>query len=112
MTVTNFGISLIRTWVPIIIGSVLSWLAINVGIVVSDDDKAKLVVGLTAVVIALYYGLVHLLEQKFPKFGWLLGLATRPQYHKAKDANPMVLHPGATKAELKAPRPNFDPTQD
>jgi hypothetical protein len=108
---TNFFISLIRTWVPIGIGAVLSWLAVNYGVVVDEDIKAQLAVGLTGVLIALYYGIVHLLEQKFPQIGWFLGLATRPQYHRAKDANPMVLHEGATKAELKAPRPSYDPNE-
>jgi len=106
--ISNFGISLIRTWVPIAVGFVLSWLAVNAGVVVDDDSKAQLVAGLTAVLIALYYGLVHLLEQKFPKFGWLLGQATRPQYSKAKDVNPHSLAAGVTKAELKAPRPWYD----
>jgi hypothetical protein len=77
---SNLVISFIRTYVPIIVGSVLSWVAVNSGIIVSEDLKNEATVFFTALIIALYYGILHLLEQKWPAFGKLLGKEAIPVY--------------------------------
>ncbi len=83
MNFKDLGASYIRTYVPVIIGWLLTFAAgvldklqdfgLNV-----DSAQAKSAV--TVAVIGLYYGAVRLLEMKFPKAGWLLGLPSQPQY--------------------------------
>lgn len=73
-------IAYIRTYVPIAVGSVLSWLFVTYGVVVSDDIKSAAAVGLTGIVIALYYALVNLLTKLNPFFGNLLGVKKKPTY--------------------------------
>ena len=80
---TNFVTSLVRTYVPILVGSVLSFLAVKYGFAVEPDVQNQLVAGLTGVVIAAYYLLVRLLERKFPQLGVLLGSTQKPVYVEA-----------------------------
>lgn len=77
---SNFITSMIRTYVPILVGAVLSYLMVNHGIVVPEDLKNEATAFLTGVVIAVYYGVVHWLEQKWPAFGKLLGRQVLPYY--------------------------------
>lgn len=77
---TNFVTSLVRTYVPILIGSVLSFLAVKYGFAVEPDVQNQLVAGLTGVVTAAYYLLARLLERKFPQLGVLLGSTQKPVY--------------------------------
>jgi hypothetical protein len=76
----DYFLSLIRTWVPIGIGAVLSYLAVRWGIGVDEDTQAQLAIALTAVVTAVYYALVRALEKRWPAFGKLLGTAKKPVY--------------------------------
>lgn len=72
--------SLVRTFVPLIVGTVLGWFA-SAGITVDPAFEPSLVAGLTAAFGAIYYALVRVLEVYVsPKFGWLLGLAKAPTY--------------------------------
>ena len=89
---TNFFISLVRTYVPIAVGSVISFLVVNYGLVVDESITAQLVAGLTGLIIAGYYLLARLLERKFPALGVLLGSTQKPVY---------VEQTPATKEELK-----------
>ena len=76
---TNFVTSLIRTYVPIIAGALISWLA-TAGLAIEADAQAGLIVFLTAVLQGGYYLAARLLERKFPQFGLLLGSAQKPVY--------------------------------
>lgn len=76
---SNYVTSLIRTNVPIVVGTVLSWLATK-GLNIDESAAAGLVAGLTGVLISLYYVVVRTLEKRFPKFGVLLGVASKPTY--------------------------------
>jgi uncharacterized membrane protein (DUF441 family) len=79
---SDYLISLIRTWVPVGIGSALAWLA-TFGVDLDADTQAGLVVTLTAVVIAVYYAVVRKLEQRWPAIGRVLlglGAAKTPVY--------------------------------
>lgn len=76
----NFMTSIVRTYVPIVVGSVLSFLAVRYGLAVTPDIENQLVAGLTGLIIAVYYGIVRLLERKFPQVGVLLGSAQKPVY--------------------------------
>lgn len=75
-------VSLIRTWVPVAIGSVLTWL-VGLGVVIPEDAEAGLAVGLTGVTIAVYYAVVRFLEKRWPWFGYLLGRKTPPTYDES-----------------------------
>ncbi len=76
-------LSYIRTYVPIAVGALLSWLAVKYGIVVDDNISTEITVGLTAVVVAGYYGLVRALESRWPWFGKFLGSSKKPAYVEA-----------------------------
>lgn len=71
-------ISLIRTYTPILAGSLLSWLALD------EATSTSAVTALTGIFIALYYTVVRLLERKFPRFGILLGSTREPEYAESK----------------------------
>jgi hypothetical protein len=107
---SNYVIGLIRTYVPIGVGLALGWLAVHFSVKVDDQTEAQIAMAVGALLSAAYYTVVAAAEKKWPQFGWLLGKATNPQYAKAKDANPHALAAGATKVELKAPRPEHDPS--
>jgi hypothetical protein len=78
--VNNYLTSLVRTWVPILIGTALSWLAVTHGIVVDPDIQNQAVAVVTALVIGAYYAIVRWIEVRFPQIGWLLGTAKQPGY--------------------------------
>lgn len=83
MTIRDQIAALIRTYVPIGVGFVLTLLARKYGVVIDDTISTSLTAGLAALVAAIYYAAVKLLETKFPKLGWLLGYAATPTYDKA-----------------------------
>lgn len=76
---TNFFTSLIRTYVPIIVGALVAWLA-TLGLAIDADAAAGLIIFLTCALQGLYYLVVRLLERKFPQIGVLLGSAQKPVY--------------------------------
>lgn len=80
--ISNFVTSLIRTYVPIGVGFVLTWVASSLRIVVDPSSQAGLVALCVAVLSAGYYFLARVLERKFPALGVLLGAAAKPVYTK------------------------------
>jgi hypothetical protein len=76
----DYVLSLIRTWTPIAVGAVLSWLAVKYGLALPESISNEVTVALTGVVIAAYYGIVRALEKRWPWFGKLLGAAKKPIY--------------------------------
>lgn len=78
---TNFVTSLIRTYVPIIVGALVAWLA-TIDLAIAAEAQAGLVVFLTALLQGAYYTVIRLLERKFPKLGLLLGSTSKPAYAK------------------------------
>lgn len=79
----DLAISFIRTYVPIAVGSFISWLATK-GLSLDAQTSAGLITFLTGLIIAAYYGIVRLLERKFPQVGLLLGAAKKPEYAESK----------------------------
>lgn len=71
--------SLIRTYVPILVGQVAAWLALK-GVQLDDATVVAATAALGGLLSAIYYLLVRLLEQKFPQLGILLGSAKKPEY--------------------------------
>lgn len=77
MTFYDTLASLWRTLVPVLVGTLVAWLA-HAGIGV---DSAAATTWLTGAFSAGYYALFRLLEaHASPRFGWLLGLARPPAY--------------------------------
>jgi hypothetical protein len=72
--------SWIRTFVPVGVAAVLTWLAANANIVIDDGASAGLTAGVVALVTAAYYVVARALESRFPKFGVLLGATKQPAY--------------------------------
>lgn len=76
-------VSFIRTYVPIAVGTFLSWLATK-GLEIDAQTGAGLIAFLTGVLIAAYYGVVRFLERSWPAFGILLGSKKTPEYTEPK----------------------------
>lgn len=76
----NLGVSLIRTYVPIAVGLLLTWLAESTHLVISPKSEALLAGVAVAVLSAAYYSLVRLLEHYVPQLGVLLGVPKKPVY--------------------------------
>jgi hypothetical protein len=80
--------SLIRTWVPIVLGYVLSYLAVNFEWLnwagLPDTPSPALSMTFGAAVTAGYYALARVVERKWPVAGrWMLALnltKARPTY--------------------------------
>ena len=75
--------SLIRTYVPILVGQVAAWLALK-GVQLDEQTVLAAATALGGIISALYYLAVRLLEQKFPQLGILLGSTKKPEYTEPK----------------------------
>lgn len=88
----DYFVSLIRTWVPVAIGSALTWLASTLGIVLSEDTSAPLTVAAVGIVTAVYYALARAAEKQWPTLGRILlalGLTSaKVAYQKPADVPP------------------------
>lgn len=74
MDLTGF----IRTYVPIVVGYLLTQFIELTGLVDIDTEQVALTV--TGIVIAVYYATVRWAETRWPNAGWLLGKASPPVY--------------------------------
>ncbi len=72
--------SLIRTWVPTAVAVGVAFLVAN-GVELSQTAELQLSGGVVAVVTGVYYAVVRGLENKWPAFGYLLGVAKAPTYN-------------------------------
>lgn len=77
---SDYLLSLIRTWVPIAVGVALTWIAVHWSIVLPEDLSTQASMAVTGLVVAVYYGLVRALELRWPWVGRLLGAARPPAY--------------------------------
>lgn len=76
MTPSDYGRSVIRTVVPLVLGSLVGWLATR-GVRVDVTAVTTIV---DATLGGLYYVVVRAIEQRWPKAGWLLGAPGAPSY--------------------------------
>lgn len=83
---SDYGRSVVRTVVPLIVGTIVGWLATR-GV---EVDRASLIAVVDPIVAAIYYALVRVIERRVPSFGWLLGVPGAPSY-----AVPAVEPPGS-----------------
>lgn len=81
-------VSMVRTTVAIVVGAFVSW-AVRHG---ASIDAASATAYVTPIAIATYYGIVRVLEARFPVLGWLLGIAKAPTYNPT----PLVAVPAPT----------------
>lgn len=86
---TDFILSLIRTVVPIIVGSVVGWLGAR-GIDVEPEAVGALTAGIGALAGAIYYAGARWLEQRWPILGHLLGSAQPPAYPDSVETREQV----------------------
>lgn len=75
--------ALVRTLVPIVIGPLVA--RFFPGVNVEDPNTLLLVSG---AVSYLYYVLIRLCETKYPKLGYLLGIAKAPAYASGPGPSP------------------------
>lgn len=80
---TNFATSLIRTYVPIIVGALASYLLTR-GVNIDANAQLGLVTFLTALLQGVYYLIARLLERQFPQLSVLLGSNKVPNYKEVK----------------------------
>jgi uncharacterized membrane protein (DUF441 family) len=80
--VSDLVISLIRTWVPTGVGVAVAWLSAY-GFELSPENEVAIAGGIVAAVAALYYWAARALENRWPAFGYLLGVAKAPAYPEA-----------------------------
>lgn len=78
--VSSTVVSYIRTYVPIGVGAVATWLAKQFGVEIDTTTTAMTV---TAVASGAWYLLARTLEKRWPKLGWLLGYPSQPRYPTA-----------------------------
>jgi len=111
----NYAISLIRTYVPIGVGAVASWLLVHYALSVPTSTQVGITSLLTAGLSAGYYAGVRALEQKFPQVGVLLGHTAKPVYLKPTYPTIPVPPPAAPAPqpppppELPKPAPPAEP---
>ena len=74
----DFVTSLIRTYVPILVGQVAAWLALK-GVQLDEQTVVAATAALGGLLSAVYL-VVRLIEQKFPQIGVLLGSTKKPEY--------------------------------
>lgn len=73
--------SVVRTGVPLVVGVGVSFAAAK-GIHISPETEAQVVVLIGAVAASAYHWVVRVLEEHWPRFGWMLGMARSPDYHR------------------------------
>ena len=81
-------LSLIRTYVPIVVGGFVSWL-LTLGVTLPADVEAGFIVSITGVLIAIYYTVVRFLEKKWPALSVLLGSTQIPAAYTATGEPPV-----------------------
>src|SRR5690625_6394359 len=77
--VSNGVLSLIRTYVPIVVGALASWL-LTLGVEVDAEAQAGLVVAMTGVFQAVYYAAARRAAPRWSRRGVLLGSRAQPAY--------------------------------
>jgi hypothetical protein len=76
MTLTDYGRSVIRTVVPLVVGSVIGWLATR-GV---DVDASTIIPAVDAIIAGGYYALIRAAEKRWPSAGLMLGARGAPSY--------------------------------
>lgn len=86
-------ISIVRVLTGIAVGFILNLpitpKVLDVLNISTDQASAYIGAGVTAVLVGIYYSAVRILEEyKSGAWGWLLGIAAKPQYHAPVSTTP------------------------
>ncbi len=80
-TLNNQVISIIRTFVPVLVGQIMAWAAAQGILDATGEISSLLITAFTLLFTTVYYALARYLETFVSaKFGWLLGYAKKPEY--------------------------------
>lgn len=79
---SDYIVSLIRTWTPVGVGLALTWLAREANIVLDEDTSAMASAVAVALVSGAWYAVARALEARVPALGVLLGAAKAPAYER------------------------------
>lgn len=82
---SDYAVSLIRTFVPAAVAALLTWLASRWGVVIDDTTSVQVTTGVTGLVLAVYYAAARAAESRWPAAGWLLGIPATPEYAGTTD---------------------------
>lgn len=98
MNLSDYGRSVIRTVVPLLVGAIVGFFATK-GI---DVDRTALTSVLDAVIGGAYYLVIRAIEKKHPSAGYLLGAKGAPSYEvkpavMPNSVAPMVIDDGTGK---------------
>ena len=108
ITLNTLAPSLIRTYVPIIVGALVAWL-LTLGVNLDAGAQTGLIVFLTGLLQAVYYTLIRLAERQWPQIGVLLGLAKTPDSYSNDQAVPgEVIEDHGILPEYPAADPDLD----
>ena len=77
---SDFVTSLIRTWVPAGVAAGVTYV-VTLGVEFDPAAETQIAAAAVLVVTAVYYGVVRALENRWPAFGYLLGVAKAPTYN-------------------------------
>lgn len=99
MNLNDTVVSYIRTYTPALIGLVAGWL-VGLGLPVTGDAREGVTALASGAFIAAWYAGVRWAESRWPRAGWLLGVARTPAYPTSvteapKPAAPPVAPPQA-----------------
>jgi hypothetical protein len=74
-------VSVIRTFVPVLVGQIITWLAVQ-GIIDTTGQISGLLISLLTISFTTVYYIIARYLETFvsTKFGWLLGVAKKPVY--------------------------------
>lgn len=115
MGLGNMGTSIVRTATPIIVGAILT-LLLSLGIELPEELAAELLtaiaLALTALVQIIYYVVSRFVEEKFPQFGFLLGIARTPDsYSPPLETNSLSKEAPAYTPEISVSGLEADPNE-
>jgi len=93
--VNALAISIIRTYVPIGVGALVTWL-LTIGLEIDAEGQAGLIIFGTGLLQAVYYAGVRALETRFPAVGVLLGVTKSPDSYSKGTEEPQAVAGPAT----------------
>lgn len=80
---SDFIVSLIRTWTPVAVGVVLTWLAAKLGVVIDESTSVQATAVMVGIVTAVWYAVARAAEEQWPTLGRFLvgaGAGAKPEY--------------------------------
>lgn len=82
-SINNQVTSIIRTFVPVLVGQLMTWAAVQGIVDINGQISGLLISFFTLAFTTVYYALARCLETFVSKkFGWLLGKPSIPVYRK------------------------------